>query len=85
MMKRGANRRRSISLLPFLIAGLLYLVYGTVLCGSRRGQTVGMMAVGVRAVRDGHPRTPGLRQGGDPGARRRQSCGRSSCSTPSSS
>jgi uncharacterized RDD family membrane protein YckC len=52
MMKRGANRRRHISALPFLISGVLYLVYGTVLCGSRRGQTVGMMAVGVRAVRD---------------------------------
>ena len=53
MMKRGADRRRSISLLPFLIAALLYVAYGTVLCGSRRGQTVGMMVVGVRAVRDG--------------------------------
>ncbi len=52
-MKRGAHRRRSLSLLPFLIAGLLYLVYGTVMCGSRRGQTVGMMAVGVHAVRSG--------------------------------
>jgi uncharacterized RDD family membrane protein YckC len=29
---------------------VIILVYGTVLCGSRRGQTVGMMAVGVRAV-----------------------------------
>jgi uncharacterized RDD family membrane protein YckC len=53
MMKRGANRRRSISALPLVISAVLYLVYGTVLCGSRRGQTVGMMAVGVRAVRDG--------------------------------
>jgi len=26
------------------------LLYGMLLCGSRRGQTVGMMAVGVRAV-----------------------------------
>ncbi len=34
-------------------SALLYLVYGTIFCGSRRGQTVGMMAVGVRAVRDG--------------------------------
>jgi uncharacterized RDD family membrane protein YckC len=32
---------------------VLYVVYGTVLCGSKRGQTVGMMAVGLRAVRDG--------------------------------
>ena len=28
-------------------------MYGTLLCGSPRGQTVGMMAVGVRAVREG--------------------------------
>jgi uncharacterized RDD family membrane protein YckC len=53
MMKRGTDRRRSFSALPFIISGLLYVVYGTVLCGSRRGQTVGMMAVGIRAVRDG--------------------------------
>ena len=53
MMKRGTDRQRSISALPFLISALLYLVYGTIFCGSRRGQTVGMMAVGVRAVRDG--------------------------------
>jgi uncharacterized RDD family membrane protein YckC len=53
MMKQGANRQRSFSALPFVISALLYLVYGTILCGSRRGQTVGMMAVGVRAVRDG--------------------------------
>ena len=26
------------------------MAYGTLLCGSKRGQTVGMMAVGVRAV-----------------------------------
>jgi uncharacterized RDD family membrane protein YckC len=53
MMKRGANRQRSFSALPFLITAVLYVVYGTIFCGSRRGQTVGMMAVGVRAVRDG--------------------------------
>jgi uncharacterized RDD family membrane protein YckC len=53
MMKRGTDRQRSFSALPLLISALLYLVYGTVFCGSRRGQTVGMMAVGVRAVRDG--------------------------------
>lgn len=34
----------------FLVSALLILAYGTVLCGSQRGQTVGMMAVGVRAV-----------------------------------
>ena len=31
------------------------IAYSTLLCGSARGQTVGMMAVGARAVRaDGH-------------------------------
>lgn len=34
----------------FVISAVLVVGYGTVMCGSRRGQTVGMMAVGVRAV-----------------------------------
>jgi uncharacterized RDD family membrane protein YckC len=51
MARRGA-RRRSISSLPILITGVLWVLYGTFLIGSARGQTVGMMAVGVRAVRD---------------------------------
>ncbi len=51
MAKKGA-RRRSFSAVPFLITAVLYVAYGTILCGSARGQTVGMMAVGVRAVRD---------------------------------
>jgi len=51
-MKRGTDRHRSFSAVPFVISGLLYIVYGTVFCGSKRGQTIGMMAVGVRAVRD---------------------------------
>jgi uncharacterized RDD family membrane protein YckC len=34
---------------------VLAIAYSTLLCGSARGQTVGMMAVGARAVRaDGH-------------------------------
>ena len=53
MARRGTARRRHISALPFVITAVLYVVYGTVLCGSARGQTVGMRAVGVRAVRDG--------------------------------
>jgi len=51
--RRGGVHRRTISGLPFLVSGLLWIGYGTLLCGSPRGQTVGMMAVGVRAVRDG--------------------------------
>jgi uncharacterized RDD family membrane protein YckC len=43
------------SFLALVIVVVLEIVYSTLLCGSRRGQTVGMMAVGVRAVRaDGH-------------------------------
>jgi uncharacterized RDD family membrane protein YckC len=53
MMARRGVRRRSISAVPILLSGVLYLVYATILCGGRRGQTVGMMAVGVRVVRDG--------------------------------
>ncbi len=52
LMARRGTRRRNFSAVPFLITGVLYVVYGTLLCGSPRGQTVGMMAVGVRAVRD---------------------------------
>jgi uncharacterized RDD family membrane protein YckC len=52
MMARRGTGRRHISAVPFLITGVLYIAYGTLLCGSPRGQTVGMMAVGVRAVRD---------------------------------
>jgi uncharacterized RDD family membrane protein YckC len=33
-----------------LIHAVIVLAYGMVFCGSKRGQTVGMMAVGVRAV-----------------------------------
>ncbi len=53
--RRAGHRRRTVSALPFVVAGLLWILYGTLLCGSRRGQTVGMMAVRVRAVRDGEP------------------------------
>jgi uncharacterized RDD family membrane protein YckC len=53
MARRGTTQRRHFSAVPFLITAVLYVVYGTVLCGSTRGQTVGMMAVGVRAVREG--------------------------------
>ena len=32
---------------------MIFVAYATVLYGGARGQTVGMMAVGVRVVRDG--------------------------------
>lgn len=43
------------SFLALIIVAVLGIAYSTLLCGSARGQTVGMMAVGARAVRaDGH-------------------------------
>jgi len=52
LMARRGTRRRTFSTVPFLITGVCYVAYGTLFCGSARGQTLGMMAVGVRAVRD---------------------------------
>jgi uncharacterized RDD family membrane protein YckC len=40
----------NVNLQGLLIQAAFGMVYGTLLCGSKRGQTVGMMAVGVRAV-----------------------------------
>jgi uncharacterized RDD family membrane protein YckC len=51
--RRNGTTRRSFSLLSFVVTGVLFLVYATILCGGARGQTVGMMAVGVRVVRQG--------------------------------
>lgn len=34
----------------FLLSVLVVLIYGTAFIGSRRGQTIGMMAVGAKAV-----------------------------------
>jgi uncharacterized RDD family membrane protein YckC len=34
-----------------LLAPLIIVLYGTLMCGSTRGQTVGMMATGTRAVK----------------------------------
>jgi len=52
LMARKGTRRRNFSAVPFLITGVLWIAYGTFLCGSPKGQAVGMMAVGVRVVRD---------------------------------
>jgi uncharacterized RDD family membrane protein YckC len=53
MRRNGVETRRTFSLLSLLLTGVANLVYVTILCGGRRGQTVGMMAVGIRVVRDG--------------------------------
>ncbi|HUC06284.1 MAG TPA: RDD family protein, partial [Acidimicrobiales bacterium] len=48
------HRHITISVLALLLTVVVVLTYTTLLIGGPRGQTVGMMAVGVRAVdRDG--------------------------------
>jgi uncharacterized RDD family membrane protein YckC len=34
-----------------LISPVIVVIYGTLMCGNRRGQTLGMMVAGTRAVR----------------------------------
>jgi uncharacterized RDD family membrane protein YckC len=52
MRNKGVQQRRNFSLLSILLTGVADLVYITVLVGGPRGQTVGMMAVGIRVVQD---------------------------------
>jgi uncharacterized RDD family membrane protein YckC len=47
----GTVHHYTFSVLALLVSGLIYVLYGALMIGAR-GQTVGMMAVGVRAVRD---------------------------------
>jgi uncharacterized RDD family membrane protein YckC len=51
MTNKGTVHHNTFSILAVILTAVLAIVYSTVLCGSPRGQTVGMMAVGVRAVR----------------------------------
>ena len=50
----GVDHRTSVSFnihwWGILVSAILVVGYGTIFCGSRRGQTIGMMALGVRAV-----------------------------------
>jgi uncharacterized RDD family membrane protein YckC len=41
----------SIGMPGALLSPLVVIVYGTVLCGSGRGQTIGMRATGIKAVK----------------------------------
>ncbi len=60
MTNNGTTKTGSISFLVLILAAVIYLLYGTLMIGAR-GQTIGMMAVGIRAVRDvdGGPVGPG--------------------------
>jgi uncharacterized RDD family membrane protein YckC len=50
--RNGGHTRRSLSLLSPVVTAVAFVAYATILCGGARGQTVGMIAVGVRVVRD---------------------------------
>jgi uncharacterized RDD family membrane protein YckC len=47
---RGTSVSFDVHWWGVLVGAVLIIGYGTIFCGSTRGQTVGMMAVGVRAV-----------------------------------
>jgi uncharacterized RDD family membrane protein YckC len=47
----GSIKHGSISFLVFIITAIIFLIYGTLMIGGR-GQTVGMLAVGIKAIRD---------------------------------
>jgi uncharacterized RDD family membrane protein YckC len=51
MTQQGVVHHQRFDFLVYGIGGILFLIYCTVLVGGPRGQTVGMMAVGARAVR----------------------------------
>jgi uncharacterized RDD family membrane protein YckC len=53
-MSNGTVRHTRFDILVLFITALIAIVYATVLVGGPRGQTVGMMAVGIRAVGDGN-------------------------------
>ena len=53
-MSNGTIHHNRLDFLVYLITLVLAVIYSTVLIGGPRGQSVGMMAVGVRAVRDGN-------------------------------
>jgi uncharacterized RDD family membrane protein YckC len=53
MSRHHAGKVRHVSGLALVVQAVLFLGYVTVLTGGPRGQTVGMMAVGIKVVRDG--------------------------------
>jgi uncharacterized RDD family membrane protein YckC len=57
-MHDGTIHHERIDFLVYIITLVLAVIYATVLIGGQRGQSVGMMAVGIRAVRDGTTDVP---------------------------
>ena len=52
MTRNGVVQHNTFSFLALIITAILFIAYSTIFCGGPRGQTVGMMAVGVRIVRE---------------------------------
>jgi uncharacterized RDD family membrane protein YckC len=52
LTNNGTVNRYTFSLLAVIIGGLVVIAYATILIGGPRGQTIGMMVVAVRAVRE---------------------------------
>jgi len=52
MKQHHGQKRTTYSGLALLLGTIIALAYSTILYGGPRGQTVGMMAVGVKVVRD---------------------------------
>ena len=46
----GVHQRGHLSVIAWVVQIAVVLLYGALFCGSERGQTLGMMAVSVRAV-----------------------------------
>jgi uncharacterized RDD family membrane protein YckC len=51
-LHNGTVRHNHLSFVALLITAALAVIYATILFGGPRGQTVGMMAVGVRGMAD---------------------------------
>jgi uncharacterized RDD family membrane protein YckC len=52
-MNNGTIRHARIDFLALIVVTVVAALYNAILVGGPRGQTVGMMAVGIRAVPDG--------------------------------
>jgi uncharacterized RDD family membrane protein YckC len=50
--RNGVVHHTTFSFIALGVTTLVAIAYTTILCGGPRGQTVGMIAVGVRVVRD---------------------------------
>ena len=53
-MHNGTIHHNRVDFLVYIITLVLAIIYATVLFGGKRGQTVGMMAVGVRGLSGDH-------------------------------